>query len=445
MLINLLPSAQPVAQADRIRALDTLRGVALLGILLMNIPVFAMPERFSDVYQGNLHHPGFWADALIVIFFEGKMRALFSMLFGAGILIFILRKRQIGQPFKVLFFRRMACLVVFGLIHAHVLLWTGDILYYYGLIGMLAFLFRNLLPRYLIMGIPIVAITGFILSSLFYYHIRDQRLQFLEAEKVQKQHKPLNAAQQQAVISWQEAQKEFIPNKAQIEAHTRSMKSGYSSVASYIRPLTWDAQTRYLIFSIGDILALMLLGMALYKWKFFTGGWSRKRYKRIAILGYSIGLPLVFYSVYAHNQLPPGPDAAIRYMETHPIQWRNLIYPVQRILLVMAHSSLIMLIIRAGLWKKLTARLAAVGQMAFTNYVMQTIFCSLFFFGYGLNYFAELEYHQLFYLAVVIWAIQLVISQIWLKHYLFGPLEWLWRSLTYWQLQPFKREVLSRH
>ncbi|RYE17174.1 MAG: DUF418 domain-containing protein, partial [Sphingobacteriaceae bacterium] len=84
-------------------------------------------------------------------------------------------------------------------------------------------------------------------------------------------------------------------------------------------------------------------------------------------------------------------------------------------------------------------RLAAVGQMAFTNYIMQTVFCTLFFFGYGLNYFAEMQYYQLYLVVAVIWFIQLIVSPIWLKYFLFGPLEWLWRSLTYWQRQPMQR------
>lgn len=439
MEINLSEKTGPVAQADRIYAIDTLRGVALLGILLMNIPFFALPERFSDVFHHNLSHPSFWTDAIITIFFEGKMRALFSMIFGAGILLFILRKRQVGKPFKSLFFRRMGWLVLFGLIHAHILLWRGDILYYYGMIGMIAFLFRNMRPRYLVLGVPIVAIVSFILSATFYHTIRNKRLEYLKVEAIQKKHIPLNAGQKETIANWKEAQKEFLPNKAEIEKHTRSMKSDYSGVAAYVRPMTWDAQTKYFIFSIGDILALMMLGMALYKWKFFTGQWSRKKYISTAIIGYGIGLPLVLFNFYQYNQIAPGPEAAIRYMETHPVQWRGIIYPFQRILLVMAHASVIMLILHAGLWKNMTNRLAAVGQMAFTNYVMQTIFCSLFFFGYGLNYYAELEYYELYYLAAVIWIIQLIISPIWLRYYLFGPLEWCWRSLTYWELQPFKK------
>ena len=431
--------AQPVAQADRINTIDILRGVALLGILMMNIPGFAMPERFSDVFHQNVHSVNFWTDAVITVLFEGKMRALFSMIFGVGILLFVMHKEQNGQPFKVLFFRRMGWLILFGLIHAHVLLWMGDILYFYGVIGILAFLFRNMKARYLALGVPIVAIIGFVISTLFYQNIRHQRLAYVEATNAQKHHKALSKTQTQAITTWREAEKEFLPNQAEIAAHTRSMKSDYSGVAKYIRPLTWSFETKYLYFEIGDVLALMMLGMALYKWKFFTGGWTTAQYRRAILIGYGIGLPLVIFDYYHGYQQTPGSAAAIRHLEIHAMSWYGLIYPFQRILLVMAHASVILLIIRAGIWKGLTNRLAAVGQMAFTNYIMHTVFCTLYFFGYGLNKFAELQFYQLYYIVAVIWLIQLVISPIWLKYFLFGPLEWLWRSLTYWQLQPMRR------
>ncbi|WP_345953667.1 DUF418 domain-containing protein [Mucilaginibacter sp. PAMB04168] len=436
-----LSKAQPVAQADRIQAIDILRGIALLGILLMNIPGFAMPERYSDVFHQDTHSINFWTDAVITVLFEGKMRALFSMVFGAGILLFVMRKAQNGQPFKALFFRRMGWLVLFGLIHAHVLLWEGDILYGYGVIGMLAFIFRNMKPKYLVWAVPIVAILDFTASTLFYQNIRGQRLAYNSAIALQKQNKPLSKQQRQAITTWRATEKEFLPNKTEIAAHTRSMKSDYNGVASYIRPLTWGFQTKYFIFLIWDVLALMMLGMALYKWGFMTGGWTATQYRLTALVGYCIGLPLVMLDYYHDYRQAHGSAASIHYLETHAMSWWGLIYPFQRILLVMAHASVLLLMVRAGVFKGLTNRLAAVGQMAFTNYIMQTVFCTLYFFGYGLNKFAELQYYQLYYVVAVIWVIQLIVSPVWLKYFLFGPLEWLWRSLTYWQLQPMRRNA----
>src|SRR5437763_10896715 len=126
-------------------------------------------------------------------------------------------------------------------------------------------------------------------------------------------------------------------------------------------------------------------------------------------------------------------------MKTVPIEWTRLIYPFQRILLVTAHVSAIILLYKSGVAQNLFRRLEAVGQMAFTNYIMQSVICTLIFFGYGLNYYAELEFYQLFYIVIAIWILQLIVSPLWLRYFNYGPLEWVWRSLTYWRIQPFKR------
>jgi len=130
-------------------------------------------------------------------------------------------------------------------------------------------------------------------------------------------------------------------------------------------------------------------------------------------------------------------------MERVPIEWIGLIYPFQRLLLVMAHAAAIILMYKSGLAQGLFRRLEAVGQMAFTNYITHSVICTLFFFGYGLNYFGELQFYQLYYVVVSIWIVQLIISPIWLRYFYFGPLEWLWRSLTYWRAQPMQRQGVA--
>lgn len=445
---------QPTSQAERIQTIDILRGVALLGILLMNIPYFAMAERFSEVFQSDPTNVNFWVSAGITILFEGKMRALFSMIFGVGIILFMARKEKPGQSGTGrvpaghraigLFFRRMGWLVLFGLIDSHVLLWMGDILYYYGIIGMIAFWFRNMKPTYLALGVPLVAIIGFVASTLFYQNVRNKRMAYLAVQTVQKQGQKLTVAQQQTLKDWQEAQKQFFPNKAEIAEHTRLMKSDdYFTVAKRYRKDVWQHQTIYLVFGLWDPLALMLLGMALYKWGFITGQWSRRRYWQTMLIGYGLGLSLVIYSFYYGYTNIPNTAAFMVYFETHPILWIDLIYPFQRILLVMAHASLLILLIHraAGRGQGLLNRLGAVGQMTFTNYVMHTLICTFVFFGYGLNQYAEWQFYQLYFLVAAIWVLQLIVSPIWLRYYQFGPLEWVWRSLTYWQRQPMRRQV----
>jgi uncharacterized protein len=135
----------------------------------------------------------------------------------------------------------------------------------------------------------------------------------------------------------------------------------------------------------------------------------------------------------------PNLEAGLAYIERTPIQWFRGLYDVQRIALMMAHVSVIMLMYRAGWLRGLFARLRAVGRMAFTNYVMQSVICSLVFFGYGLGQFGSWQYYQLYYLVGGIWLFQLIVSPLWLRAYQFGPLEWAWRALTYWRRVPMRR------
>jgi uncharacterized protein len=431
--------AAPVSETQRNRLIDALRGVALLGILLMNIPGFAMANYASEAYRSDPSNVNFWVSAVISVFFEGKMRALFGMIFGAGVLLFISKKELNGKTATGLFYRRMLWLVLFGLIHAHLILWIGDILYLYGLCGMVVYLFRNVRPVYLAMGVPLVAAFDFGTGTLFYQHIRGQRLAYVEARAAESEHRPLTEAQKEAIAQWRELEISFLPNREDAVENTRKMKSDYATVGEHLRKLAIKMQTIFLPIMIWDSIALMLLGIALYRWGFLTGDWSTRGYLATMLVGYGIGLPLVIYNFY-HNFLhSPTHEAALQRMEQVPISWIGLIYPFQRILLVMAHVSALILLYKSGIARGLFSCLEAVGRMAFTNYIMHSVICTFFFFGYGLNYYAELEYYQLYFVVVSIWLVQLIVSPVWLSYFYFGPLEWMWRSLTYWKCQPFLR------
>lgn len=430
----------PVTKINRIAALDILRGIALLGILLLNIPEFSLPQRYSEAFRSDTGNVNFWIRAVVLTLFEGKMRALFSIIFGAGILLFIMNKNTPATTSTRLFYTRMFWLILFGLADAHLLLWSGDILYYYGVIGLIAFLFRKLKPAILIWAIPIVTVVEFAVQTSFYQDIREKRLNYITVSKELKAGQSPDAKQKKALADWRDIELSFMPNEKDIEEKTIIMKSDYHKVAQSVRKESWQFQTSWLIYGIWDPLALMLLGMALLKWGFLNNRWTNRQYKLMAIAGYSIGLPLVIYDhCYAYENIP-NLNAYFAILERQPIPWNNLTYPVQRITLVMAHASLLMLLIRSGAGQRFWNKLSAVGQMALTNYVMQTIICTLFFFGYGLNFYNELSYYQVFYVVFAVWILQLIYSSLWLRFFHFGPLEWLWRSLTYWRLQPFRRK-----
>lgn len=438
---KLTPSsvAAPVSETSRISLIDMLRGFALLGILMMNIPGFSMADYSFEAFKNDPDSFNFWLYQFIGVFFEGKMRAMFGMVFGAGVLLFIANKSAKGASVHWLYYRRMFWLLIFGLIHSHLILWIGEILYLYAVCGMILYLFRNVPPRYLVWAVPIVAVVSFVAATIQYQDIREKRIAYSQAIKAKSENKTLTATQTKALTEWREIEKTMIPNREDAKANTKKMKSDYRTVAGYLRPIALDIQTKYLPFEIWDSLALMLLGLALFKWGFLTGAWSNKEYWTVAKIGYGFGLPLVIYSNYYAFYHFSTLEANLARMEEVPINWVNLIYPFQRILLVMAHAASLILIYKSGLVQGLMSRLVAVGRMAFTNYISHSVICTLFFFGYGLNYYAELAFYQIYFVVLAIWAFQLIFSPIWLKYFLFGPLEWLWRSLTYWKVQPLKR------
>jgi uncharacterized protein len=433
------PAAAPVPDSERYHVLDALRGVAVLGILLMNIPAFALPNYFSESFRGNPASADFWVNAVVTVVFEGKMRALFGMLFGAGVILFVAKKGRTGRPVAGLFYRRMFWLVIFGLAHAHLILWHGDILYLYGLCGMLVYLFRNVRPAYLVLGVPLAAALDFGTGTVLYRYVRAERIAYADARAAEVAGQPLTDAQRDALARWREIEKTMIPNRQDVEEITRKMKSDYPAVASYVRKQAFEMETVFVPFIIWDSLALMLLGAALYRWGFLTGRRSGRDYRTVMLVGYGLGLPLAAYSFWHGTVHSPTVEAGLSRMEAVPVEWVGLIDPFQRILLVLAHVSALILLYRAGYARGLFRCLEAAGQMALTNYVMQSVVCTLIFYGYGLNYYAELGFYQLYLVVLGIWAFQLAVSPLWLRYFRFGPLEWLWRTLTYRKFQPFVR------
>ncbi len=433
-------NAAPVPDKDRILSVDVLRGIAVLGILLINIPEFSMPDRYSEAFRSDPSTLNFWIRAFLLIFFEGKMRALFSLLFGAGILLFLSKKDVSPKKLTGLFYRRMSWLVLFGLADAHLLLWDGDILYFYGVIGMIAFLFRKMQPRYLAAGIVLVAIAEFAMGVMIRQDIREKRISYLEVIRSDEEGKERSEEQQKTIDTWREIEKEFLPNDHDVTENTRTMKSGYTEVAGKIRHAAFLLQTTYLAYGIWDPLALMLLGMALLKWGFLQNEWTDRQYKKTMWIGYGLGVPLVIFEIAYRVKYYPDIQAYLASLDKSTVEWVALIYPIQRILIMMAHVSLVMLVIRSGAFRRFFHQLAAVGKMALTNYVLQSVICTFVFYGYGLNYYGELEYHQIFYVVAAIWLFEYLLSSLWLRRFQFGPLEWLWRTLTYWKIQPMYKD-----
>lgn len=428
----------PVATADRIKSIDTIRGVALLGILMMNIPGFGINWDFwYGIVNGPRRGADYYSFAAVFTLFEGTMRGLFSMLFGAGMVLFMENKKQIpGHPsVAIYYYRRLLWLVLFGLFNAFILLWGGDILFFYGLCGMILFAFRKLNPRYLVMIALLCVSFGMIKKQWGWNEFREKRQTYKEAVKAKEEKKELTPEQQGAIGEWAEIEKGQKPDTAVTNKNLRKMQAGYFTNFTYHIPMNVMGEVSYMYQDPWDLFCMMFLGMALFGWGFFSNKLKTSTYAMCMLVGYGVGLP-VAWAIFDQSFMTFGDVGA--YADS----WRsahNVFAEFRRIPVTIGHASLIMLVFRSGVLRWLMKALANVGQMAFTNYLMQSIICTLFFYGYGLGYYNKLRFHQLYYVVIAVWIFQLIFSSIWMRYFRFGPFEWLWRSLTYWKKQPMKK------
>ena len=437
---QVVDTVAPVASADRIKSIDSIRGVALLGILLMNIPGFGINW---DFWYAIVHGPHKGIDfntfTAIFVFFEGTMRGLFSMLFGAGMILFMLNKKEIPGQTSVAeyYYRRLLWLVLFGIINAFVLLWEGDILFFYGLCGMLLFAFRKLNPKWLVVLALACVSFGMIKKQWNWNEFSAKRHAYTEAMALKKENRKLTNEQQASINVWTEIEKNNKPDTAVTNENKRKMRSGYVTIFKYFIPMNADGEVMYMYHEIWDMLAMMFLGMALFGWGFFSNKLNTSTYAMWLMIGYGIGVPIgwiLFNNGWlAFASLGAG-EYVDRYRSSHQV-----FVEFRRILITIGHASLIMLVYRSRIVPWLMKALANVGQMAFTNYLMQSILCTFFFYGYGVGYFDKLRFHQLYFVVGAVWLFQIIFSAIWLKYFRFGPFEWLWRSLTYWKKQPMRK------
>ena len=429
--------AGPVAEQERISSVDVLRGFALLGILVMNIGDYALPGNFdyNPSILGPLGRLNLWLWGVRFVLFEGKMRALFSMLFGAGVILLTSRldKRGDAAISGDIFLRRNMWLTLFGILHAY-LLWWGDILYFYGMTALL-FLYpcRKLqAKKLLIAGVAVVLLAaGYRVVRLEQRSHLAQRAAV--ARKLQAAGQTLSEGQKADVKEWQTVVEGTHPDRQELDKEIAEMRGGYASVFRHNAPEVISEQgAGFYRFGFCDSLGMMLIGMGLLQSGFLSGELSLRVYAWTALLGYAVGLPLGALStwqVWRHN-----------FDALSMIRWEFLPYDIQRIFVAVGNAAVVLLIVKAGALKWATKPVAAVGQTALSNYLGTTVICVLFFDGYGLGMFGRLRFYQLFYVVAAIWVFNLVASSIWLRYFRFGPMEWVWRSLTYWKRQPMARE-----
>jgi uncharacterized protein len=414
----------PDSHGHRILTLDIVRGVAVMGILAMNIVAFAMPPQayVNPLAYGADAPLDLAAYAFNFVLVDGKMRGLFSFLFGASMLLVIQRAEVAGKSAKSVTSRRQLWLLFFGMIHFY-LIWYGDILIGYALIGMAAWLFRGKSVASLVaIGIALVAVQLLIMGGIAAY--ADSLASTIAAGK----------ADAATIREWQGLARDVAtPGAAKLQEIMGLYLGPWTGI---VREQVTDHLFMPYVFALmfgWETLAYMLFGMAALKSGFLTGEWQGGTYAKVALIGLAISVPA--YAILAALIFADGFTIeglfAYSFAATVPIR------PV----MVASYAALIILLTRGG--GSLVERIAATGRAAFTNYLGTSILMTGVFYGWGLGLFGALSRAELWLVVIAAWVVMLAWSKPWLDRFAYGPFEWLWRSLARWKLQPMRKRLAA--
>ena len=430
--------SEPVAAAERVGSVDVIRGAALLGILAMNIVGFAWPDPVYSIPvidpDAGAFDTALWAFNHLV--FDTKMMTLFTMLFGGGLVLMSGRAEARGAKYRGVYYRRIAWLLVIGLIHSY-LIWEGDVLVDYALCGFLLFPFRNLKPRTLI-------VTGVVLNLLLVplllcFRFGGVPYMRATAERVDAQVKAGGTPGWWSLKvhdGWKEMSKEELPKRDKLLNDVQTLRGGYVAIVkARAGEMIWAQAFGFLIFGWSMIGGRMLIGMGLMRLGVFSAALSARAYRVMMLVGYGAGLPLLAFDAWheIHNNFFLGRRLA------YALDGWPLLSLYGSVFVVFGHIGLVMLAYQAGAFAGLTRRLSAVGRMALSNYLFDSLFCTTLFYGYGFDLYGSLHRPMLYVIVLAIWTVQLLVSPLWLDVFRFGPAEWVWRSLTYWKPQPMLR------
>jgi uncharacterized protein len=406
-------TAAPIAHQDRYDSIDLLRGIALLGILVMNIQSFAMPMAayFNPTALGDRGAVDFYVWAFSHLFFDQKFMTIFSWLFGAGIVLMTARAAERGVRPAVFHYRRMLALLVFGVIHAY-LIWDGDILVLYSICGAILYPFRRLRPMVLLtLGLLSLAIGSSLMIAGGFYIPRGP------AEAVN------------------EFQQFWAPTAEQLQRETLAFQGGWLAQMP-------ERAAHALDFHLSDIWLWgiwraggnMLIGMALVKWRVVTAELPQNFYRDLAVIGFGFGLPLVSGGVASMN--------AHDWETFHSFFIAGQFNYWASLLVAAGWVGFTISLWHVGFAPGLTARLIAVGRTAFSCYILTSLICTFVFYGHGLGFYAHVSRPGQLGVTLAVWITLLIAAPLWLERFRFGPLEWVWRTLTYGERQPLRR---ARH
>ncbi|MBT1065551.1 DUF418 domain-containing protein [Bowmanella sp. Y26] len=457
-------SPGPVADAQRLVILDILRGFALWGILLMNIEWFNRP--ISEIGQWDESQQGLSLAAgwFVRLFIEGKFYTLFSLLFGMGFAIMLRHGKATGRDYFAWFSRRLTVLFLFGLLHL-VFLWSGDILHSYAMAGFIllgmVWLFdkgylqdlqrphNQLRVALWWLGAPsvLLLLAALLFSTQDTGNQHEQDWQYEQAVEARAKllmsgAKPLPVDENSTELSEPELleldarlrAEELKQNALELEQEIQALGQGTFLQASKFRLQQATAEFPFSLINILlAIFPLFLLGYALQGSGMIE---NYQRYSRVWKLlccgGIGIGLPLSLWALILMQAPRFELDSwlgAVAY---------SLYYLSQYVLSAGYLGGLLWLCSQPR-WLARLSGLAAMGKMALTHYLTHSLVLSLLFFGYGLGWYGQVDRAWQLLIALALLICQLLISPWWLTYFQFGPLEWLWRCLTYKAWQPFRR------
>ncbi len=404
-------SLHPTLGKERFQSLDILRGIAILGILIMNIQSFSMPGAayLNPTAFGDLEGVNFWVWVLSHIFADQKFMTIFSILFGAGVVLVTQKTEQKTGKSAGFHYKRTFWLLIIGLIHAH-LIWYGDILVAYAVCAFIVFLFRKMNPKKLL----IIGLITISIHTLIYAFIGFS-LQFMPTEALLELENEI----------WK-------PGIDATYFEVMAVTGSLSDQISYNSQSALEMETTvFLMLMMWRAGGLMLVGMALYKWGILTAARDSSFYKKGMILGFLIGLPVIIWGVYKNFEV----NWSLEYSMFLGSQFNYY----GSLGVSFAYICAIMLFAKSDGLNFIKERFASIGQMALTNYIAQSVISILIFYGIGFGLFSQFERIEQAAIILGIWLLQFGWSKPWLDNFKFGPLEWIWRSLTYVEFQPMRK------
>lgn len=404
-----MTTLQPTSLTERHSLLDVLRGFALLGVLLANMVTHSGYFFLSEAGRAALDtaeadHVVEWIEHFLI---DGKFYSLFSMLFGIGFALQLKRASELDLNFVSRFRRRLLIMFLFGLMHA-VFLYLGDILTVYALTGFVLILFRNSTDKFLLRSALIFTLLPLLQYIIFW---------------------GINLGNTPEPVAVEEGPR-FFDTLIEIYRGGNFIEIIKTNIGGLIFGRYPD-----LIFTgrFFRVLAMFLIGFYVAKNMLFANIEANRPFiRKVMIWGAVIGIPCnIILAIMMTNNA---------YYNLEPL---GIIQPVVYAFgvpaLCLFYTCAIALWFTKPDGKKRLMIFAPVGQLALTNYLMQSLICVFIFMGYGLGLEARLGPSQLMIIAFVIYIFQLIISHIWIKYFRFGPMEWLWRSLTYGKIQPFRK------